>query len=152
MEWNFWDEVRREAETADVTVDNNGNLQEQRGSSLLAVTLSNGESVRMAHLVTFLPFLGGMRLSSYDEAAAVLLALSHLNHPGNSVVSPNNIHPNTCDLRFTTDLYDSLLNEIHSTAILNNLLRQSPPSAIIGAFRSAVTAPLSILGACTVYH
>lgn len=151
--WTYWDEVRlahlvtTDANVSDAVGVDGGNRPDAPLTPLLPVQLQqeDGSFVahRIVHLASFLPFLAGTRVSSYDEAAAVLLAIYHWNHPATSPIPL----PTACNIRLTTAFYDTRLDPIHTTTLLSNILRdrQAFPAAIVGAFRSAVTSPLAVL-------
>lgn len=95
-----------------------------------------------------------------DDAAALLLAVTHFNQG----MTPNvlgSLKPDVqkkyegCNVKLTTELFDTGYSPIQSTRLLSDVLDRphteetAPieplPAAVLGAFRSASTSPTAIL-------
>ena len=95
-----------------------------------------------------------------DDAAALLLAVTHFNQG----ITPNvlgSLKPDVrknyegCNVKLTTELFDTGYSSIQSTRLLSDVLDRphteetAPieplPAAVLGAFRSASTSPTAIL-------
>lgn len=109
-------------------------------------------TVRLADFKVFLPLsaTGKMRNGIVNDAFTALLAAYHFNNIEKSpILSAADL--GGCDLRLTTELFDSQFSPIETTRTFTSVLKRepslevAPPAAVVGAFRSAVTSPLAIL-------
>ena len=117
------------------------------------------EDVVLCHLSALLPFTTGNYVPAergFESAANIALAAHHLNVGDSSIVPELEGLPNRCPIRFTTEFADT---EYSGGVSLNHLVEQtgrdpttdnvieSPPNpcAFIGAYRSAVSIPTSIV-------
>lgn len=102
------------------------------------------------HLATFLDFTRGKDRTpyepSYEVAAAVALAAHQLNVGDGSIVSEV-AETRNCPVKFSVEFFDTQLLEGPSLrqAIEVTTRRQRKPCAFLGAVRSAVSIPMSIL-------
>lgn len=112
------------------------------------VTGVGDASYRLVDIGTFLPFSEGedFREPVQNDAASLLLAIYHFN---NILQSPFDI--GDCDIRFTTTFYDTEVSPVVTTKRFTQVLRRQhysfelpAPGAVVGAYRSAETAPLAI--------
>jgi hypothetical protein len=86
----------------------------------------------------------------FQGLAAVLLAVQHLNTGNGTIVQQVEGLNERCDIRFTTETFDTGQSANKAADhIVNILSRESPeeqlPTAFIGAGRSAVSIPTSII-------
>ncbi|CAB9518280.1 Gamma-aminobutyric acid (GABA) B receptor [Seminavis robusta] len=146
----FYDELRFEE---GATVTRQGNLDVV-------------DDVSICHLATLLPLssvegdhndTGSTRtpfttLGSFRGAAAMMLAMSHLNSGNGSIIPELAQTPQTCpQLRFTMELLDSQLDERKAIDhVIGMVQRNDPkdqplPCAFVGSYRSAVSMPTSII-------
>lgn len=114
----------------------------------------NGQgSLPLCHLYALLPFTQGEKLPSrqqFEEAAAITLAAHHLNSGDGSIVPQVQGLNETCGIRFTVEFADT---EYTGGVALNHVIAATGrkpglerlPCAFIGATRSAVSIPTSIL-------
>jgi hypothetical protein len=113
------------------------------------------DTFRLVEIKSFLPFSNGgvsLRPGATDEAFTALLAMHHWNQNQNQKVNDRStISP--CNVRMTMELLDTQLSPIVATRTFTSLLqtesissfRDPPVTAVVGAQRSSVTAPLAIL-------
>jgi len=140
--------------------------EDRNESNVLVVDVRNGDddsgngnttTYRMAHIATFIPFSNGtfVRAGIHNDAASVLLAIKHFNsyldegrsaEPANGTAASSEKRSildsvgldRNCNVRLTTELFDSRLDPIVSTSILADdvLKRKHKPAAVLGAYRS----------------
>lgn len=138
--FSFWDDVRSSATTE--IIDSSENVY-------LVSTPADTESsiVRMADFKLFLPFsVDGeeLRPGVWDDSFTALLAQHQWNTQGY-------LGENDCNLRLTMEFIDSQFSPIATTKAFTNMqqrntsLAQPAATALVGAYRSAVTAPLALL-------
>ena len=92
------------------------------------------------------------RKGTLEGAATILLAIQHFN-AGNGTVIPQLEGINeTCPIRFTTEFFDtehSRIKAIDDTIQLvereSSPLREQAPCAFLGAYRSSITVPTSMI-------
>lgn len=118
--------------------------------------------IMLRHIPTFFPLIvnGKIKQNAFDSTASVMLALYHFNS-GIDVVTPqvaSIVNERKCNVRFTTEFFDTGYSEVQASRELANKLiprkYEDPPwdpnvpyaTAIVGTFRSAVSATMSILG------
>jgi Receptor family ligand binding region len=121
-------------------------------NNLFTVTDSKGKEYRLAQISGFLPFSNGsvLRDGVENDGFALLLAILHFNNVG---LAPflDSEEISKCNIKLTAEMFDTQFSPINSTRLFTRILQrnntlQSPiPSAVIGAYRSAVTSPLAIL-------
>ena len=141
----YYDQERRDAR--DVT--------RNEGSNVDHFTTSNGEKVALCHLSTFLPFTQGNYKPIYnihEDMAAITLAAHHLNTGDGTIVPEIERLNERCNIRFTTEFADT---EYSAGTVLNHVVDQSNrepnspeerlPCAFIGAMRSSISIPMSIV-------
>lgn len=139
-------------------------------SSILRVTTSSSSSssgneddddekisYRLAEFKCFLPFSNNgkkLRSRALDDAFTVLLAIDHFNHRDRDPGIFDFMDYDDCDIRLTAELIDTQFDPVATAHSYVNRLPQSenettiqnpPISAVVGAWRSAVSAPLAIL-------
>eukprot|EP00529_Nitzschia_sp_RCC80_P008017 CAMPEP_0113500784 /NCGR_PEP_ID=MMETSP0014_2-20120614/32547_1 /TAXON_ID=2857 /ORGANISM="Nitzschia sp." /LENGTH=1271 /DNA_ID=CAMNT_0000395211 /DNA_START=158 /DNA_END=3973 /DNA_ORIENTATION=+ /assembly_acc=CAM_ASM_000159 len=150
----YYDELRRNATK----------VVRYEGSNVDHVTVpTTGEEVVLCHISAILPFTTGDFVPQefgFEAAANVALAAHHLNVGDGSIVPELDGLPNRCKVRFTTEFADT---EFQGGVSLNHLVTQtgrepgdnsgSPPNpcAFIGAYRSAVSIPMSIVSGLLGY-
>lgn len=111
---------------------------------------------RLAGLMGFLPFTdvnSGERIlpETINDAFAALMAVYHFNNIQKSPILTEEDVAECPDLRLTMELLDTEFSPIETTRAFTSVLQRTPsfrvpfPSAVIGAYRSAVTSPLAIL-------
>ena len=117
----------------------------------------NSSTYRLAHLATFLPLSnkGVVRAGSMDQALGVLLAVHHFNNKHESPIFRNDdsLIASDCNVRLTVEIIDSQFDPIVSTdtalkkvaASYGGGVEPIPPAGIIGAYRSAVTSPVTLV-------
>lgn len=113
------------------------------------------ETYRMVHLGCYSPLTnkGVYRSGGFNYIAGLLLATYHFNNKEESPLLKDMESLKDCNIRFTTELIDTRMDPVSSTtAISAQVLRprvfhteQPLPAGIIGAYRSATTAPLAIV-------
>ena len=130
--YNKYDDLRHSA--VDIAFANN----------LYRVTGANGETFRLAELKAFLPLTHGgtgeIRPAAADDFFAALLSAHRFNSRSD------------CNVKLTVEVIDTQFSPITATQNFTKVLQaenmdlQHPPAtAVLGAYRSAVTAPLAIL-------
>jgi hypothetical protein len=124
------------------------------GSNVDVFFNPEGEEIALCHLSGMLAFTFGNKVpakSTFDDAAGIALAAHHLNIGDGSIVPQVQGLDKRCNIRFTTEFADT---EYSRGVILNQVMEQinrkpgSPerqPCAFIGAYRSAVSIPMSIV-------
>lgn len=136
----------------------------QRQGNVNAVQSENGvdTDIGICHLATLLPLStkppgDGRRipfnLGTLEGVAAILLALQHLNTGNGTIIPQVDGLSDRCPIRFTTELWDSQLDERvamdHVINIVerdgNDSYHRHAPCAFLGAYRSAVSMPTSII-------
>jgi hypothetical protein len=100
--------------------------------------------------------------SSYESALATMLAVQHLNAGDGSIISEIDGLPDRCPIRFSVDFMDTQSNVAtalkHTIALTHPItatdqddpifashLNHIPPCAFIGASRSSVSGPVSVI-------
>ena len=157
-DYDYYDLLRNNPALLGVNATANLNVTFTSGSNVAFMQDPGWEdeepmSIRLVNFASFIPFAGGARMAAVPEAAVVLMALYHLNHPQeHPILSPEEF--TDCNIRFTTDFYDTRLDEVHATkqmsALLDRpagILQEPLPAAVVGSYRSSVTQPQSILAA-----
>lgn len=128
-----------------------------RGANDSAVIAVDG--VRLAHLVSIMPYSeirsDSSRIASdfrVNIEAAGFLAMQHFNQRSGEVLPHLSKRLDQCNVYFTMDMYDSFFSPIDASRQLYKILAhpsslQAPlvPVAVVGAGRSAVSLPLSVL-------
>lgn len=125
-------------------------------SNLFQVSSSRfNATYRLAHLSSFFPFSNGtyIRAGVRDDGAAALLAIHHFNNivEFNSPLLQDYPVLQSCNVRLTTDLFDTHLAPVESTRLMTDILQtehslETPlPTAVVGAHHSASTSPLAVL-------
>jgi ABC-type branched-subunit amino acid transport system substrate-binding protein len=128
--------------------------QEAQGSNdsyVFRIVDEEGDQYRLADISSFLPFSDGIRARAgvEDTALGALLAVQHFNNPGKAILDIPQLQG--CNVRLTTELFDTKFDPIGTTRLFTQVLRRdhsldSPwPTAVLGAYRSAVTSPLAII-------
>ena len=120
-------------------------------------------SISVCHMATLLPLstidptdddvrLPYTTLGSMQGVAALMLGLSHLNEADGSIVPEiSQVKAKCPNLKFTTELLDSQLDERKAIdSVIGMVSRESPskqplPCAFVGSYRSAATIPTSII-------
>ena len=118
-------------------------------------------SLKICNLVTLLPLsnvdandhrIPFTSVGSLEGVTALMLALSHLNDGDGSIVPEISQMKYFCpSLKFTTELFDTQLDERKAIdSVIKVVGRDDPtiqplPCAFVGAYRSAVTMPTSII-------
>jgi hypothetical protein len=108
-------------------------------------------SYRLVDINGFLPFSEGsaFRVPVQNDAATLLLAIYHFN---NIELSPirSGFDISDCDIRFTATFFDTDFSPVLTTRRFTQVLQrhdsfaQPSPAAVVGAYRSAESAPLAI--------
>jgi len=147
------DSLREEA-ASNGTITRSGTLDIVAGRS---GDNSDGD-VPICHMIYFMPFSrvdgDGIRtvfnaLSTLESGVAVMLAAQHLNTGDGSFVPEVAGLSDRCPIRFTVEWMDT--DFIEKTAVnsaidlTNRRLPEREPCAIIGALRSAVSIPTSLI-------
>lgn len=86
--------------------------------------------------------------SDYERAAAVALALHHLNTGDGSLIPELKGLSDRCSIRFSLEFINTAsraLTQVASVLSRNELLAERPPCAFLGAGTSSVSIPSSIL-------
>jgi hypothetical protein len=113
------------------------------------------DNVPFCHLAMVMPFSDSnptrrpLKNGVFQGLAAVLLAVQHLNTGNGTIVQQVEGLNERCDIRFTTETFDTGFSQIeavdHITNILSREAKEQLPCAFIGAARSAVSIPTSII-------
>lgn len=115
---------------------------------------NNGQPVALCHLSSILPFTSGNYKPfkvAFEDTHSITLAAQHLNTGDGSIVPELQGLNQKCKIRFTTEFADT---EFEGGPALKRVVEQtdrepaSPeriPCAFIGAYRSAVSIPMSIV-------
>lgn len=145
----YYDELRSSPE--------NVLAQTTSSSHVVRVTDADNTTFRLCHLTSMLPSTNdGKSLQPdfglYTEAAG-LLAILDFNNRNGSIVPNLTTRLQDCNVRLTMEFQDTQFSPIEASRVLTQevLLREhsltSPqPISMIGATRSAVSAPLAVLG------
>jgi Receptor family ligand binding region len=125
------------------------------GSNIDHVVTSEGEEFPLCHLSGLVPFTYGdfvPQMVGFEAAATIALAAQHLNTGDGSIVPEVAGLDKRCKVRFTVEFADTQFSE---GAALNHVITQTKrevgslseqnPCAFIGAYRSAVSIPTSIV-------
>ena len=115
-----------------------------RISSILAFASSRLDGDGHVQLVP----RGNGGIGIYGDVAGALMGMHHFNNGIGSVVAEVAGINQTCPIRFVADFYDSESSQATAVDIFSRQILQSPdrpPSALFGAWRSAVSVPLGIL-------
>jgi serine/threonine protein kinase len=138
------------------------NVTRYEGSNLDHFTIpSTQESVALCHLNALLPFTFGDYIpeqSYFDVAATIALAAHHLNVGDGSIVPEVEGLDRRCNVRFTVEFSDT---EYQAGMAVRHVVEQTSrtpgdadhllPCAFIGAVRSAVTIPTSMVSGLLGY-
>ena len=131
--------------------------QTSSSSHVVRVTDANGTTFRLCHLTSMLPSTNdGTNLQPdfglYTEGAG-LLAMIDFNNRDESIVPNLKARLKDCDVRLTMEFQDTQFSPIEASRVLTqdiltreHSLTNPRPISMIGATRSAVTAPLAVLG------
>ena len=147
-------EIERMRQNA-TTIERQGNLD-------VLQTSSSSTSTSICHLVALLPLttLDGSAtrqpftsVRSLQGVAATLLAISHINTGNGSIIPEIAQMPQKCpQLKLSTEILDSQLDERKAIDHVIGVLERDPvttsqpiPCSFIGAYRSAVSMPTSII-------
>ena len=125
-------------------------------------TSTEGEEIALCHLPFIFPFSAGDRapwnaIATYEGAFAIALAAQHLNTGDGSIVPEVGGLSDRCNIRFTTEMQDTELQESIAVDQTIDLTDRSTadgerlPCAILGAARSAVSIPTSIISGLRGY-
>jgi len=124
-----------------------------KGSNLDFFAAGNRE-IPLCHLSAIIPFTGGSdflpRPNTFEHAMAAALAAQHLNTGDGSVVDAVKGLSERCPIRFTLEYADSQRKGgVALEHVKEQTSREMPggrlPCAFLGASRSSVTAPMSIV-------
>jgi hypothetical protein len=125
---------------------------EEDNTNVELFTMPDGNEIAFCHISVLLPFTKGDNipwLLTHEDAAIVALALQDLNE-GNGIIIPEIEGLNKrCNVRFTTEWADTAFTPgVAIKAAVEQLNRPVPeqtPCAFLGAYRSAVSMPTSIV-------
>jgi serine/threonine protein kinase len=130
------------------------NVTRDKGSNIDRFSLPNGEEIALCHLSGILPFTWGDFVpqgAAFEDVASVALAIHHLNVGDGSIVPQVSGLNNRCKVRFTTEFADT---EYQGGVALKHVVAQTSrlpgtseriPCAFMGAYRSSVSIPTSIV-------
>eukprot|EP00560_Eucampia_antarctica_P008064 CAMPEP_0197825890 /NCGR_PEP_ID=MMETSP1437-20131217/2928_1 /TAXON_ID=49252 ORGANISM="Eucampia antarctica, Strain CCMP1452" /NCGR_SAMPLE_ID=MMETSP1437 /ASSEMBLY_ACC=CAM_ASM_001096 /LENGTH=529 /DNA_ID=CAMNT_0043426103 /DNA_START=64 /DNA_END=1650 /DNA_ORIENTATION=+ len=147
---DYFDKIRSKA----VNVTRQGNID--------VITVSDGKEIPYCHIVALSPLTtkkseeeNTFRSSnsvSLQSHAALRLAIQHLNTGDGTVIKEIDGLNKTCPIRFTMEVIDTERSETIAVSELFKVLSRKTstlatplPCAFIGAYRSAVSIPTSIL-------
>ena len=127
-----------------------------RTNSVDVVTTQEGTTVEFCHLATIMPFSAfrpdrvPLQNGVFQGLAAVLLAAQHLNSGDGTIVSALEGLNDRCNIRFTAEFLDTELSQVTAVDSVIHLVSRDPatellPCAFVGAARSAVSIPTSII-------
>ena len=153
------DSLREEA-ASNGTITRSGTLDIVAGRS----GENTDDDVPICHMVYFMPFSlvdeNGNRtvyneLSTLESGVAVMLAAQHLNTGDGSLVPEVAGLSDRCPIRFTVEFIDTEFVESSAVNSVIDLtdrkLPEREPCAIIGAVRSAVSIPTSLISGLRGY-
>lgn len=112
------------------------------------------ETIAICHISGILPFTQGdfsPNLNAHEDAANIALAIHHLNIGYGGMVPEVSGLNQRCPIRFTTEMADT---QFEGGVTLGHVIDQTSrdptgpepvPCAFIGAYRSAVSIPMSIV-------
>jgi len=120
---------------------------------------SSSSSFGICHISGILPFTQGYEgppgLPAYESAAAIALALHHLNVGDGSIIPQLDGLPKRCNIRFTVEFsdtaysapqaLDTVLQQMSRPLVVGANGEKPRPCAFVGAYRSAISQPTSIL-------
>ena len=122
-------------------------------SSIHRVLIDKETSFQLAEVKTYLPFSNGTHIRNTDvfnDAFAALLSVWHFNNIDKSpILSKDEIKE--CAVKLTMEILDTQFSPTETTKSFTSILKQPPtmrnppPTAVVGAYRSAVSSPLAIL-------
>lgn len=137
----YYDELRASASSVVRPIDSN-----------LDILLDGDQEIAVCHLPVIVPFTQGnnnLFKATYEDAAAVALAAQHLNAGDGSLVPDVQGLNERCKIRFTTEFRDTEYSPgtalQHVVDITGRELPEQKPCAFLGAYRSAVSIPTSIV-------
>jgi hypothetical protein len=115
-------------------------------------TMPNGNEIAFCHISVLLPFTQGDNipwLLTHEDGAIIALALQDLNE-GNGIIIPEIEGLNErCNVRFTTEWADTAFTPgvalLATIEQMNRPVPEQTPCAFLGAYRSAVSMPTSIV-------
>ena len=140
----FYDELRSKAT----------DVKRVEGSNIDRFSLPDGGEIALCHLSAILPFTSGDYFpleEGFETMASITLAANHLNVGDGSVVPEVSGLNQRCGVRFTTEFADT---EYQGGVSLGHIVEQTNrepgtperiPCAFLGASRSAVSIPTSIV-------
>ena len=108
-------------------------------------------TLRLCDITAFLPLSADnvFRPGIHNDAALALLAAYHFNNPELSPIVIQDVA--SCNVKLTLDIIDTRFSPIEATKLFTDVLQsnhslETPlPTAVVGAYRSAVTSPLAVL-------
>lgn len=136
----MYDQLRSQATT----------VSRAKGSNI-DIFVAGSRNIPLCHFSTIIPFTEGNHLprqNNFEDGFAAVLAAQHLNAGDGSVVPAVEGLNERCPVRFTIELADTeyeggvtlgLVREQTSRELPDRL-----PSAFVGAYRSAVSTPMSL--------
>ena len=116
--------------------------------------LSSGDKLAVCNLLAFQPFTDGSRTSirlGFEHSVPVVLAAHHLNTGDGSLVPQVQGLNDRCPIRFMVEMVDTEFSGGPALRNLEEVSKRDPlgpvpqPCGIVGAFRSAVSIPSSII-------
>jgi hypothetical protein len=130
----------------------------KEGSNVDLFTRNNGEDIALCHIGAMLSFTLGdfvPYLFAFEDAAAVALAIQQLNTGDGSIIPEIAGLPDRCKVRFTVEYGDTQYSGGVTVKHVVQQVNRDPPNGIdvserlpcayIGAYRSAVSIPMSIV-------
>lgn len=125
----------------------------KRVNNVDVITTSNGNELGLCHMPVFIP---AEYSSEVRGAMGVFLAIKHLNSGDGSVIPEIEGLNERCNIRFTTEIFDTEASERVALNKLVELTRRDPeneqlPCAILGASRTASSAPMAIINGIEGY-
>jgi ABC-type branched-subunit amino acid transport system substrate-binding protein len=127
------------------------NVSRPEGSNVDILANSQGQELAYCHLSGLLRFTKGDYVpvqATHEDAAAIALAIQHLNTGDGSIVPAIEGLNESCNVRFTVEFGDTQYNPgVGLSIVANQTRRELPeqkPCAFLGAYRSAVSITTSI--------
>ena len=126
----------------------------EEGSNIDRFTGPDGEEIALCHLSSLLPFSTGNFVpgkSAFEDVASTTLAIQHLNSGDGSLVPEVEGLNERCKVRFTAEYADTAYEGGISLKHLVDQTNREPgsperiPCAFLGAYRSSVSIPTSIV-------
>ncbi|VEU36846.1 unnamed protein product [Pseudo-nitzschia multistriata] len=149
-----WEELRRN-ESANILRRERDQVLDVLQNYINEEDEGPAKNIAFCHLVSLMPFNAiqnqtsdGYNDFAYEASVAIAMAISHLNEGNGILVKEVEGLNERCNIRFTAEFIDTQLDPgitMNRILELTDTSGTRHPSAFLGAFRSAVSGPSSII-------